>query len=107
MTTRYQKEHYEDVANVLASATRYSGKTEEGEYFCSVDPDEVAQALAHLFAADNPLACTDCGRLQSASSKRCPAMRPIESSGLHRFTWGFDGEQFLTACGLEEEEDQS
>ncbi len=87
MTTRYQKEHYEDVAGLLRAAQEMFG-----------EENEVIGILAHsvsiLFAADNPRKCRGCGLVENINN------------ALHQgYDWGggFDREQFLAACGLESE----
>ena len=55
MESRYSERHHEDVAAIIGGAARYSGKDNDGQYFVSIDPDEVEQAFARLFAADNPV----------------------------------------------------
>ncbi|KKM16764.1 hypothetical protein LCGC14_1682620 [marine sediment metagenome] len=92
MTTRYQKNQIEDVARILRERT--CGDFNEP----SLMAVEIMEDFADLFAADNPMGCAECGRLQSAAPKPCP------SGELHRFTWGFDRWQFLAACRLEEEQ---
>ncbi len=77
MTTRYQTEHYEDVAAIL-------------KFHCGQVSIVVVGDFADLFAADNPKRCTFHGDHNIGYSKDCKIT-------------GFDREQFLAACGLESE----
>ena len=86
MTTRYQNEHYEDVAGVIASFVRCQVSVLGGAHGA-----EMADAFANLFTADNPRKCLGCGLIEDASNT------------LHQgYDWGegFDRERFLAACGL-------
>ncbi len=91
MTTRYQTEHYEDVAELLHGAIEHA---EREQRFVDVD---LVYEFAALFAADRPPSsrCWTCGNSKEAEPT---CTRP---DGEHRFG-GFDRAQFLTACGLEE-----
>ncbi len=80
MTTRYQKRHYEDVAQLLKDHTAFAEPAVQ----------DVALAFADLFAADNPLTCSI----------------PDGHKGECNVEGGFDREQFLAACGLESEGNQ-
>ncbi len=90
MTTRYQEKHYEDVAYIFATRGM---------------PDIVRAQLtgdfADLFAADNPKCCIHCGYVKGATEICDPAGGPLRDE--HTFEYGFDRDQFLTACGLESE----
>ncbi len=86
MTTRYQSEHYEDVAGILKdqlSSTpplNWVGHIAETETNATVK--RIAGRFADLFAADNPSGC---------------------GPGIHDGPcfYSFDRKQFLAACGLE------
>ena len=83
MTTKYQTEHYEDVAKLIQ---RTNG--------CSIR--YTAEQFADLFAADYPPYCSYCGRSSKADRSVCddPTLH-------HNFQGGFDKAKFLAACGLE------
>ena len=84
MTTRYQNEHYEDVAGLLK---RHVGsQTSAAAHVFTVD---IVKEFADLFAADNPPNCYVNGEHNGPCSK--------ENGCLHG---GFDRERFLAACGL-------
>ena len=79
MTTRYRDEHYEGVAKLLHG---YRPLTK-------APVRVIAEAFAIRFAADNPPTCTQ------------PNVN--HSNHICLKEGGFDREQFLAACGLEEE----
>ena len=101
MTTRYQKSHYEDVAEILRHE-RDAGLSGLGSNMGSTAIACVMLEFADLFAADNPHLCADCNVRQGEepTSGRCFEARNRRS---HLFVGGFDRERFLTACGLESE----
>ncbi len=78
MTTRYQSEHYEDVARILQQHVHLPRHIEQRQ---------LVEDFADLFAADNPPRCSTCGA--SVCSQRG-----------HVFVSGFNCEQFLADCGL-------
>ncbi len=106
MTTRYQKRHYEDVAEILVRGKAY--------WFTVSD---FVEAFANLFAADNPALCPKCGRESLADDETNESIYEETKSkyvggtascvyGCGSFTLtadnpNFNREQFLTACGLE------
>ncbi len=81
MTTRYQSEHYEDVAAILRRRTSHPPLT----HWCW---EVIGRDFADLFAADNPRRCT------------LPANHEFHNCVLAS---GFNRKQFLAACGLESE----
>ena len=87
MTTRYQKEHYEDVARVLSYHTTAAGMDDERERMQWLT--WIAKSFIDLFAADNPPQCPS-GQHPAPYAGNC---RPV----------GFDRKWFLAACGLEKE----
>ena len=87
MTTRYQKEHYEDVARVLSYHITAAGMDDERERMQWLA--WVAESFIDLFAADNPPACQ--------------AFHGPGHDSSCKLTGGFNREQFLIACGLKEE----
>jgi len=82
--TKYQKEHYEDVAQLLR------------DHAASAEPavQDLALAFANVFTADNPRICLYCCRADKETTQFCTD--PGEG---HTFS-GFDRELFLAACGL-------
>ncbi|KKL19118.1 hypothetical protein LCGC14_2468650, partial [marine sediment metagenome] len=88
MTTRYQNEHYEDVARTLKAhrgCVMGCAKAKDDSW-C---PPNLAQGFADLFAADNPPFCRTCDTSHSIFHA---------SEGLHDYdTGGFDRERFLAA----------
>ncbi len=111
MTTRYQKEHYEDVAGLLRAT---QGKFDEEE---AAVVGTLAYSFAILFAADNPAVCPKCGRESLDDDETNESIYEETKSkyvgstascvyGCGSFTLtadnpNFNREQFLTACGLE------
>ncbi len=88
MSSRYTKQHYEDVATILREAKRI--ETDIGRLIPS---EGYADEFADLFAIDNPLRCIICGDVGT---------RFCEVPGMeHTFEDGFDREGFFAACGLE------
>ncbi len=93
MTTRYQKRHYEDVAEILLGQIssvpplNWIGRIAEVETNATVK--RIAYRFVGLFAADNPPICS----LPDEHTGDC------EYTG-GKATTGFDREQFLVACGL-------
>ncbi len=86
--SRYSKEHYEDVARVIADATRcYEFADSNG-----ATPADIVNGLADLFAADNPPTCAGCN----------PQPGDVIPAS-HAVVGGFDRGQFLATCGLEPE----
>ncbi|KKM83068.1 hypothetical protein LCGC14_1313210 [marine sediment metagenome] len=87
MTTRYQSEHYEDVARLLEGNTLLSDSHK-------INKLNLVGAFADLFAADNPRRCT--------AHVACP-YRYSDGRDNDCHVYGFNREQFLAACGLESE----
>ena len=85
MTTRYQKRHYEDVAEIVLNHIWHRPVG-----YMSRD---LAEDFADLFAADNPPFCSDCG------DEKGTTICTHSCGDHHAFIGGFDREQFLTACG--------
>jgi hypothetical protein len=83
MTTRYQTEHYEDVARILR---KYLGVLYGGK---------VAGAFADLFTADSPPVCRYCRNTPRSAWSLCVG------PSAHEYGGGFDRGRFLAACGLE------
>jgi hypothetical protein len=77
---KYQKEHIEDVANILKRQTA---------------PVSLINEFADLFAADNPQRCARCLAPTLDATEPC-----VSFDSEHVFTAGFGREQFLAACGL-------
>ncbi len=90
MTTRYQKRHYEDVAQILARSVGITADCDQTDCGCKVETPAIANDFANLFDADNPKRCTFHGDHDTGYSEDCKIT-------------GFSREQFLTACGLESE----
>ena len=93
--SRYQKQHYEDVARILTNAGRredISGGARAAQETIGL----LRTDFADLFAADNPAHCLKCGVTEAATALSCDAR-----GGKHKFAYGFDRERFLKACGLE------
>ena len=85
--SKYQKEHYEDVAGILLEhilLTHTNSWTRD-----------LVSSFADLFATDNPRTCPDCGDEEGTTS-----ICAHSCGGHHVFTGGFDRERFLAACGL-------
>ncbi|KKM73055.1 hypothetical protein LCGC14_1414440 [marine sediment metagenome] len=94
--SRYAKQHYKDVARILAEEKHFqetSGRP-EGRIAAGAVIN-LKHTFADLFAADSPPSsrCWTCGNSEEAGSI-C-----TRRDGEHRFG-GFDREQFLTACEL-------
>ncbi len=88
--SRYSKQHYEDVAEILS---------EHGGYVTArVVTDDIVRAFADLFAADNPPRCVNCG--EPATTTGGGSCHYVPQLGEHNFEGGFDRERFLAACGL-------
>jgi hypothetical protein len=99
---KYQKEHYEDVARVLRTATKCLCQRFASEGWFApdrFDRCDIVSAFADLFAADNPRRCTYCIYLEGTTEFCDPANGQHRDA--HNFEGGFDREQFLAACGLE------
>ena len=79
MSSRYTKEHYEDVARIIRS-----------QPWGINESTQIAEDFAALFATDNPPICRLCG-----------ANPGDDTSAGHDFIDGFKRTDFLTACGLE------
>ncbi len=97
MTPCYTQKHYGDVAKKLAShmgCVMGCIKSRNADGWC---PPSLANDFADLFAADSPVACTNCGDFRVAPSVVCT--RPNEG---HNWTGGFDRARFLKDCGLKE-----
>ncbi len=99
MTTRYQTEHYEDMARTIRTSTKCLCRLFEQDGIFATDRFDrcdVATAFADLFAADNPPFCAPCQvKLNVPTWETCAAFG-------HPQTGGFDPAAFLKACGLEE-----
>jgi len=100
MASKYQEQHYEDVARIM----REVAPTWHG-----ANIPEIAEAWADLFAADNPPTCyvdgdhdgeCDDGCLLDAADR---ARLKANGVAVVHGTPGFDRERFLKACGLEAE----
>lgn len=108
MSSKYSKEHYEDVAELLKNQTsqaaplNWIGCIAQTETNATVK--RIAYRFADLFAADNPISCMRCRTLK-ANTRRGVGCRYADE--YHKWTGGFDREQFLTACGLESERVES
>lgn len=92
MTTRYHKDTYGAVAQLLNKQPIAS----VGSLYQAVK--RIGEDFADLFAADNPRRCLGCGEQEPPG-----AVCQMPDEG-HRFG-GFDRERFLAACGLEPERD--
>lgn len=99
MTTRYQKQHYEEQAKLLRDYVTSGG--------CGADEPKdpkgsrIINSFADLFAADNPPYCGCCQAEHPREGEVCTAAE-YGTPGDHNFL-GFDRAQFLAACGLESE----
>ena len=91
MSTRYTKKHYVDVAKLLSCSTTYHGTSRKSVDGGIMALTQVILDFADLFAADNPKRCTFHGDHDTGYSEDCKIT-------------GFNREQFLAACGLEEKE---
>lgn len=104
--SRYTKEHYEDVARTL---TDFWADSANWSLYCEV-PSELVRNFADLFAADNPKTCIHCGYLESAfdlaAGEICDSADG-RTRDEHNFEGGFDRAQFLAACGLKGETDDT
>jgi hypothetical protein len=97
MTTRYQKEHYEDVARLLK-------KRRPSDTLGAAAPvtammltwKAVCRDFADLFAADNPQRCT--------AHVACP-YNYSDGRDNDCHIYGFDRERFLEDCGRTSEPD--
>jgi hypothetical protein len=99
MTTRYQKQHYEDVAEIIKAELarrRERGSPSFGKALTL--PTPLVDDFADLFAADNPPS-TRCWHCGASEGTMPPCRYPAQE---HNYG-GFDREQFLAACGLESE----
>ena len=94
--SRYSKEHYEDVAEVLSAYTRDGPSNTE--YYGARQAQQITEDFADLFAADNPPYCINCGA-PAITDEVCVSAggRPYDE---HLFEGGFNSGRFLTACGL-------
>ncbi len=90
MSSRYQKSHYEDVAELLRP---YNKGQQLG---MKATQEDIACDFADLFAADNPDTCIDCGAHRDETDPEGQCVN-------HLFAYGFDRAAFLAACGLESE----
>ena len=100
MTTRYQKEHYEDVADVLLNTNpvmRFDPPYSVRDSLQRATIVALIQGFADLFTADNPPVCGYCGRSDGGDCWESPDHTHDSYVG------GFNREQFLVACGLESE----
>lgn len=88
--SRYTKQHYEDVARLLAGNRDATGLVRERNGAIG----DLANDFADLFAADNPPTCIDCGARRGETD-------PNSDPGAHLYEHHFDRERFLAACGLE------
>ncbi len=93
MTTRYQKEHYEDVARILSDAIGIASDCDRPDCGCKVESPAIAQDFADLFAADNPKRCS--------FHHNAVVHNEIGYLNGDCHIGGFDRERFLAACGLE------
>ena len=97
MTTRYQTQHYEDVARFIADIRRLQYSTPGG-----ATPAYMADWFADLFAANNPASCIHCGD-DVGTAVGCTNANG-RTYDEHLFEGGFDRDRFLKACGLESED---
>ena len=104
--SRYTKQHYEDVARTLKEqATYYSGIVNDGQAIVAgVVLGRTIEDFADLFAADNPPACQVCGYTGTTGTGSPFCCQSMQG---HNFKGGFDGKQFLEACGLEPQSERS
>ena len=87
--SKYTKEHYEDVAEIMARH-RHPGEGNREAEGCW---EATCADFADLFAADNPQRCIICDQRKDTGS-------PCDDLSEHSFEGGFDRELFLAACGL-------
>ncbi len=95
MTTRYQKSHIEDVADLFRRAFTWAQEKNVSSECLEV----FVETFADLFAADNPEVCRYCEATEATAKVRCVGH---EGDPFHNFEGGFDPDAFLEACGLEE-----
>ncbi|KKL69488.1 hypothetical protein LCGC14_2114440 [marine sediment metagenome] len=88
--SRYTKQHYEDVARLLAKKSP--------NHPAMIMVKAVCEDFADLFAADNPPVCIHCGQ-SPVSSGLCLGGQQQYLN--HEVKGGFNPKQFLAACGLE------
>lgn len=93
MTTRYQKRHYEDVAQFLKTNKPHNnyGNPSTAQNLLKGYHGMLCGRFADSFAADNPPVCQ-----VGSHDGPCTPTCLIEGSG-------FDRARFLAACGLESE----
>ena len=84
MSSRYRKQHYEDVARILSKDART----------VEIVTEDIARDFADLFAEDNPPFCRTCDVTHTIF---------YAGEGLHEYEGGFNRADFLAACGLAEE----
>ena len=86
MSSRYRKQHYEDVARILSKDART----------VEIVTEDIARDFADLFATDSPPStyCWRCG------SNRNVVTSCTDPKDKHNYG-GFNRKQFLAACGLE------
>ncbi|KKK89734.1 hypothetical protein LCGC14_2730160, partial [marine sediment metagenome] len=65
---------------------------------------DLVDSFADLFAADNPPACQVCGYTGTTGTGSPFCCQSMQG---HNFKGGFDGKQFLEACGLEPQSERS
>jgi hypothetical protein len=89
VVSRYSKQHYEDVARILAEEQHFQETSGRPEGLSAAGAViNLKHTFADLFAADNPKRCSFHGEHDTGYSEDCKIT-------------GFDREQFLAACGLE------
>lgn len=92
----------DDVAKILKDAGEESAHA--GPAYRSMDwqtVENLAHDFADLFVTDNPKCCIHCGDTKGTTEVCASADGRLRDE--HTFEYGFDPEQFLTACGLEGE----
>lgn len=95
--SKYQRQHYDDVARVLSHARAHEPRFGTGEFTA------IGQAIidfADLFAADNPPYCQYCRNTPTPASAATQCVQ-VHLGEPHEYIGGFDRERFLKACGLE------
>ena len=99
MTTRYQSEHYEDVARLLSTVSVQHNSRLKAKGGMEVVVQLISD-FAGLFAADNP-PDDYCGYCGVQPPFHVPCLENTEHSIYHHK--GFYRADFLSACGLESE----
>ena len=95
--SRYGKQHYEDVARILAEEKHFQETSGRPEGMIAAGTViNLKHTFADLFAADNPPS-THCWRCGSNRNVVTICIRPNEE---HHYG-GFNRADFLEACGLE------